>query len=552
MNAVLKTVILIAISLACSAAMLIIPYDSIGLTLNPVETRVIALFVFAALMWILEPIPVWATSVLLIQLCLFGISDQSLAPFREERIDKASLVTLIADAAPTASAEQISKIDAASYGKLTKISKLDSDTIRLTLESEFHKAGLHDAAARLYSDELKQETAKIRTVNIVKQRSLLATFADPIIILFLGGFFLAAAATKYKLDVNLANIMMRPFGVKPRNVMLGLMMITAIFAMFMSNTATTAMMLAILAPVLGLFDPNDRGRIGFALCIPVAANIGGIGTPIGTPPNAIAIKVLNDMGLSISFGKWMCLGVPFVIIMLFISWFVLLKLFPIAKEELRIKVKEKFITTPKAIIVYITFVLTISLWIMGRGVHGMDSNTIAFIPIAIFSVTRVITEKDLGLMKWEVLWLVAGGFALGLALQESGLANNLMNAIPFNTWNIIALLLGAGFICMFMSTFMSNTATAALLTPILAAVAGGMIASGVISEGWGIALLVGVAFAASLGMALPISTPPNALAYATGMIKSKDMAISGTILCCIGFVVAITIVTIAAEIGFFN
>ncbi|MFI3244435.1 MAG: SLC13 family permease, partial [Akkermansia sp.] len=214
--------------------------------------------------------------------------------------------------------------------------------------------------------------------------------------------------------------------------------------------------------------------------------------------------------------------------------------------------KESFIKTPQAFVVYITFVLTIALWVMGSGVHGLNSNVIAFIPITVFCVTGVITEKDLGNMNWSVLWLVAGGFALGLALQETGLAKDLIDAIPFHTWSIVGLLVGAGFICMFMSTFMSNTATANLLIPILATLAGGMIGAGVIDNAWGLALLVGVALSASMGMALPISTPPNAIAYATGFIKTKDMAITGTILCMIGFVVACATVVFCRTIGFFG
>ena len=102
--------------------------------------------------------------------------------------------------------------------------------------------------------------------------------------LFLGGFFLAAAATKYRLDMNLAKVLLKPFGTNPKFVLLGLMSVTALFSMFMSNTATAAMMLAILTPVLALFTPEDKGRAAFALAIPIAANLGGIGTPIGTPP----------------------------------------------------------------------------------------------------------------------------------------------------------------------------------------------------------------------------------------------------------------------------
>ncbi len=168
------------------------------------------------------------------------------------------------------------------------------------------------------------------------------------------------AATKYRLDVNLARVLLKPFGTQPKYVMFGLMLITAIFSMFMSNTATTAMMLSILAPVIALFGAKDPGKIAFALCIPVAANIGGIGTPIGTPPNAIALKYLTGENL-ITFGEWMFFGVPFVAVLLVFAWMLINMLYPAKQEKIELTIKGKFLKTPKAITVYITFALTIIL-----------------------------------------------------------------------------------------------------------------------------------------------------------------------------------------------
>lgn len=133
--------------------------------------------------------------------------------------------------------------------------------------------------------------------------------------------------------MNLAKVLLKPFGTNPKFVLLGLMSVTALFSMFMSNTATAAMMLAILTPVLALFTPEDKGRAAFALAIPIAANLGGIGTPIGTPPNAIALKALQGMGLDVSFGKWLMFGIPFVIVMILIAWLLLLWLFPISQRN---------------------------------------------------------------------------------------------------------------------------------------------------------------------------------------------------------------------------
>lgn len=593
-----KSLIKILVVLVVSGCMLLIPTLFPDAPITEVQSRVVALFVLAALMWILEPIPIWTTSVLVITLSLLCISNQSLTFLRPERFDKQEVKAIIADAVgPDAAAHEASikqktkdgdkflkPVDVLQDDVLARLKKkpsLDSAEVFMSINYLMLSAGekaakaaetaaaagdtetaayqaalsaqMNQASGRLSGDPAINKRIKdLKITNLMQQKSTMATFADPIIILFLGGFFLAAAATKYRLDINLAKVLLRPFGTNPKYVMLGLMVVTALFSMFMSNTATAAMMLAILGPVLALFKPDDRGRAAFALCIPVAANIGGIGTPIGTPPNAIALKAMGDMGLNVSFGKWMLFGVPFVIVMLLVGWIILVKMFPIKEKSIKLEVGGTFLKTPKAIIVYATFIVTVLLWMLGSGVHGLDSNTIAIIPIAVFSVTQVITKEDLKKMSWDVLWLVAGGFALGVALEQTGLAKDLINAIPFATWDPMMLMIGAGCICLFMATFMSHTATASLLMPILAAVAGAMVSSGSMDNPGAIGLLVAIAFASSLGMALPISTPPNALAYATGLVESKGMAISGTILCLLGLILTIVIMTLLMNVGFFG
>ena len=564
-----KSLLKIAIVLIISLSMLFVPFEALGAPINPMQARVVALFLFAALMWILEPIPIWTTSTLVIAIALLGISNQSLTFLRPDRYDKAEVSAIVQDAIGVGGAvspELVRQIQDSVNARLTKKPTVNEQEVRMTLGFQIMDSSekaeksndlaaaqqLRDAHHRLYSSEISARIHSLKFVNLMQQKTTMATFADPIIILFLGGFFLAAAATKYRLDINLARVMLRPFGTNPKYVMLGLMVVTALFSMFMSNTATAAMMLAILTPVLSLFGPNDRGRAAFALCIPVAANIGGIGTPIGTPPNAIALKAMQDMGLSITFGKWMLFGVPFVIVMLLVGWLILVKMFPIQQEELKLEVGGSFLKTPKAIVVYVTFAVTIALWCFSENFKlGLDSNTIAIIPIAIFAATKVITKDDLKSMSWDVLWLVAGGFALGVALQETGLAKDMIDAIPFGTWNPTVLMVGAGFICLFMATFMSHTATASLLMPILAGVAGAMVQSHSMDGAGAIGLLCSIAFASSLGMALPISTPPNALAYATGLVEQKGMAISGTILCLLGLFLTFVLMYFLQSIGFF-
>ncbi len=470
-------------------AALFLPYESLGFDaaspmgiLNPLEIRVIGVFVMAALFWILQPFPIWSTSVLVIVLMIVTMSDSSLSPFR------------------------------------------------------------------------------VDGVTMISHKSIMATFANPIIMLFLGGFFLAAAATKYKMDLNLARVLLKPFGKNPKFVLLGLMLITAVFSMFMSNTATAAMMLAILAPVLKLFDEDDRGKAAFALAIPLGANIGGMGTPIGTPPNAIALGALNDavargdlVANPVSFGQWMAFGIPYVIILMVIAWVLLLKIYPIKMKEMILNIEGagKFDTSPKAIIVYITFVVCVVLWVTGKGVHGINDNAIAMIPMAVFALTGVITKKDLNAMSWDVLWLVAGGFALGVGLNATGLAAHLIKTIPFASWSPIALMIGCGIICLFMANFMSHTSTATLLVPILCAV-GIACQDNLVGLGGVTALLVSVAFASSLGMSLPISTPPNALAHATGYTDTNGMAKTGIVMGLSGLVLSWVMMIFLAKVNFFG
>lgn len=371
----------------------------------------------------------------------------------------------------------------------------------------------------------------------VKYKSIMHCFADPIIMLFIGGFILAIAATKSGLDVLLARVMLKPFGTQSRYVLLGFILVTAFFSMFLSNTATAAMMLTFLTPVLKALPADGKGKIGLALAIPVAANVGGMGTPIGTPPNAIALKYQNDpegLNMNIGFGEWMSFMMPYTIIVLFIAWFILLRLFPFKQKTIQLQIEGEAQKDWRSIVVYITFAITVLLW-MSDKFTGVNSNVVAMIPVAVFCITGVITKRDLEEISWSVLWMVAGGFALGVALNETGLAKHMIEAIPFNTWSPIVMIVGSGLICYAMANFISHTATAALLVPILA-IAGISMRDTLQPMGGVLTLLVGVALGSSLAMVLPISTPPNALAHATGMIKQKDMEKVGLIMGAIGLI----------------
>ena len=381
-------------------------------------------------------------------------------------------------------------------------------------------------------------------------KSLLACFADPIIMLFIGGFILAIAASKTGLDLFLARVMLKPFGTNPKMVLLGFLMVTGIFSMFLSNTATAAMMLTFLGPVLKALPADGKGKTALALAIPIAANIGGMGTPIGTPPNAIALKYLEEIGINVGFGQWMAFMIPFTLLLLFLAWVMLIKLFPFKAKEINLNISGEVKKDWRSIIVYITFAATVLLWVLDKAT-GVNANVVAMLPVGVFAIIGVLTKHDLEEISWSVLWMVAGGFALGVALQETGLAQTLIDSIPFGSWPSVVMIVGSGLICYAMANFISHTATASLLVPILAAVGGSAaVAENLAPLGGVSTLLIGVAIGSSLGMVLPISTPPNAIAASTGMIEQKDMVKTGLIMGILGLVIGYVMLIVLGSSGF--
>ena len=458
-----KQWILLAVTLVATVVIWVLPTSSFGIEgLNVMQQRTMAIFVFAAMMWLFEVIPAWATSVTTIVALLFAVSDKG----------------FVTEAHGTA----------------------------------------------------------------VSYREIMASFADPVIMLFLGGFVLAVAANKVGLDAYLARTLLRVFGSKPKFVLLGLLLVPGIFSMFMSNTATAAMMLAFMAPVLKTLPKESGGPAALTLAIPIAANFGGLGTPIGTPPNAIALGQLAKVGINISFGDWVMHMVPFVFLLLIIAWIVLMLLFPIKADKLEINIEatDKFDREFK--IVAFTFPITILLWVTEGWTH-FDSNVVALVPFAVFAITGVFKEEDFNKIEWHILWMVAGGFALGTCLNETGLANSIISAIPFARWQAVVVILGAGLIMYLLSTFISNSSAASLLMPVLAVVSTA-IKGELTALGGAASLILYVAICCSLAMTLPISTPPNAIAASTGMIQTKDMVKVGLILGIIGGVLGYALIRI--------
>ncbi|MBQ2049737.1 MAG: SLC13/DASS family transporter [Spirochaetales bacterium] len=452
-----------------------LPTESFGMDgLTHVQQRIIAIFVYATLMWVLEIVPAWATSVSIMVLLLLFTSDSGLKWICNPAV----------------------------VGQL------------------------------------------------LSYKQVMASFADPVVMLFIGGFVLAIATTKTGLDVHLARVLLTPFGKKSENILLGFMLVTALFSMFISNTATTAMMLTFLTPVFKQLPEAGKGRIAMALSVPIAANLGGMGTPIGTPPNTIALKYLNDpegLDLGLGFGQWMLFMVPLVIVLIFIAWYILKKMFPFSQKTIELKIEGEMKRGRSTVLVITTMIITILLWTSDK-FTGVNPNTVALIPFAVFAMGGIITKYDLEEINWSVIWMVAGGFALGYAMNGSGLAALVVRAIPFGNFSPILIVILSGLLCYGLSNLISHSATAALLMPILVVVCTAM-SDKLAAVGGTSTVLIGVAIASSSAMILPISTPPNALAYATNLIQQKDMIKMGIIVGAISVVLGYLVLFAAGSLN---
>jgi sodium-dependent dicarboxylate transporter 2/3/5 len=202
-------------------------------------------------------------------------------------------------------------------------------------------------------------------------------------------------------------------------------------------------------------------------------------------------------------------------------------MFPFTQKTVELEIESNMKRDAKTYIVIVTFFVTVALWLLDS-VTGINSYTVALIPFVVFALTGVITKYDLEEINWSVIWMVAGGFALGYSLNASGLAEKMVESIPFGNFSPLLILILSGIICYALSNFISNSATAALMMPILAVVCTAM-GDKLEAIGGTSTVLIGIAIAASSAMVLPISTPPNALAYSTNLVDQKDMARIGLI-----------------------
>jgi len=353
----------------------------------------------------------------------------------------------------------------------------------------------------------------------------IAPFASPLIWLFLAGFILAEAAARTGLDRTLAGLVFRAAGSRATAVLIAAMGITFVLSMFMSNTATAAMMIAVIAPVLRTLPQGHPFRPALPLGIAVSANLGGMGTLVGTPPNAIAAGFITRAGADLSFLDWMALGLPPAMLLAGVLGTFLVYRYRAAglflDRRALVSAQE---TGPRAPvwqrgIVVAVFSVTLLLWMFGPA----PAAVVAFVPITVLSITGVIGIAEIRQLRWDVLILMAGGLSLGVAVTETGLATWLVDGLPIGGLGLLGAGLAFALLTAFLSNFMSNTAAANILVPLGAAAA--------ISVGGAPGVLpVIIALSASTAMCLPIATPPNAIAYSTGELTARAFLLPGLLL----------------------
>lgn len=364
----------------------------------------------------------------------------------------------------------------------------------------------------------------------VSNEAFMSPFFSDIILLFLGGFVLSAALHKLGLDAWLARAILGRAGRSVPRLLMAIMVVTAFLSMWLSNTATAAMMLALVLPIVQRMPGGHPHRKALLLSVPFAANVGGLGTPIGSPPNAIGMQYMSEAGIAPTFGTWMLIGVPGALGMLVLAWGVLLLLFRGSAESLDLDVPDTEIErSPALYAVAAVTAVTVLGWMSG-GIHGQSSGTVALIPVIVFFGAGLLTVSDLRGLPWDVLLLMGGGLCLGVAMSRSGLAAWLVGLLPVAGVEVFWLMVIFGAVACLMSSLMSNTATANLIMPIILGLATDPISP----------VLIGVAFACSLAMPLPVSTPPNAMAFSSGELSVGDMVRPGTILTVLGVALAFT------------
>ena len=362
--------------------------------------------------------------------------------------------------------------------------------------------------------------------------AVLAWSADPVLLLFLGGFSLAAAARAQQLDRRLAALALRLACGDAWRLVVATGVATWGAAMWMSNIAAAAMMLAALAPILATLAPEAPLRRALLLAVAMGANTGGIATPIGTGPNAIAIAAVAPVR-AIGFGDWMAFGLPLAGALLVLALVVLrVRGAPMGSVALA---PTPTTLGPRARPVLALGALAVGAWLT-EPLHGVAAWQVASLLALLLLVTGALPWRSLVTLDWATLVLIAGGLALGRLLEDAGLVAGAVDALALDTLPPLARRAVLAGVAAGLSALMSNTATATVLIP-LAWTLDPTPASAIL-----------IAVACSLGVPFSISTPPNAMCVAQGL-RSRDLLAVGLLVMIAGLVVVVvTGPTVLAEL----
>ncbi len=357
--------------------------------------------------------------------------------------------------------------------------------------------------------------------GVTGTKEAFSPFFAPTIALFFGGFMLARAMQKHGLDQQIAAQFVGKFGRDPPKFLLGIMVITAFLSFWISNTASTAIMLPIVIFAITK-SKLGKGNTTKALVLGVAfaATIGGIGTIVGTPPNGIAVANLAEHGIEIPFLEWMYYAMPFTILFLPVAWFLLISVYKPEKKDIQLpKIKEKVTNEQKWVL--IVGILTMALWVTSF-MHGMPDAVVALLAVFLLYLLRLLDTGDVSKIAWAALLLFGGGLCLGVAIDDSGLSLYLSDIFAgiVGGQGYLVVLISVIVFAVLMTLTASNTATAALLVPIMIPLAG-ILGVGVKE------LVVVAAIGTSIDFLVPIGTPPSTIAYSSGYISVKDMVKAG-------------------------
>jgi sodium-dependent dicarboxylate transporter 2/3/5 len=355
---------------------------------------------------------------------------------------------------------------------------------------------------------------------------VLSWSANPVLALFLGGFALSVAASRYGIDSLIARLAVRLSRGSKLLLLVLTAAATALLSMWMSNIAAAAMMIAALHPLFSEVPKRDPFRRAVLLGIALGANFGGIATPIGTGPNAIAIAAVSSIH-AITFTEWMLFALPLALGLLIAGLGLLL-----ARFHIRGKLDELSAVPVKqpnrgGLLVMMVFFLTVAAWLT-EPLHGTPSATVALITTAVLFGSGLLKRDDLRRIDWSTLLLIAGGIGLGTLLEQSGVIRVASTVMPWQELPQVTRLFILCFASALLAALMSNTAAVTMLIPLAA----GM------DPAPSTAILI--AIAASLGIPFVISTPPNAMIYGEGGITFSDLAVPGLILMLLGCIVVST------------